>query len=452
MVEDIDPHIIGITESWATPDISDAELGMTGYVMFRKDRLGRRGGGFILYNIKESIQAYEIKLEKEAECEEAVWCNIVTGNSTLTVGLVNRSPNISIEKNEKIHNAIKEVSKRDCIIMGDFNSGHLYRVPGERIKSFFNLIQDSFLSQHVLEATRGENVLDIVLSSQKEFLDNVKICEPLGYSDHNQIHFIIKVKGEWNRKIRYRNKFHKGRYKNMREYLAKIDWNNTLKNKTATECWNILKSEIDCVVDKFVPLKKKQGKRSKKKHLSKEVIRKIKYKQMMWKTYRHTGSEEDYSIYKEALNQATAEIRNSKRSYEQQIAFNIKHDSKICYTYVRSKQKVQDKVGPLEGSDGNIITEGFLMAENLNEYFSWVFTREDISILPVLETKFEGREFDYLGQLIVTPTMVAMKIRDMKDNKSPGVDGIPPKLLLDIVEQISIPLATVFNLSTGNRF
>ena len=87
------------------------------------------------------------------------------------------------------------------------------------------------------------------------------------------------------------------------------------------------------------------------------------------------------------------------------------------------------------------------MAENLNEYFSSVFTREDISILPVLETKFEGREFDYLGQLIVTPTMVAMKIRDMKDNKSPGVDGIPPKLLLEIVEQISIPLATVFNLS-----
>ena len=87
------------------------------------------------------------------------------------------------------------------------------------------------------------------------------------------------------------------------------------------------------------------------------------------------------------------------------------------------------------------------MAENLNEYFSSVFTREDISILPVLETKFKGREFDYLGQLIVTPTMVAMKIRDMKDNKSPGVDGIPPKLLLEIVEQISIPLATVFNLS-----
>ena len=43
--------------------------------------------------------------------------------------------------------------------------------------------------------------------------------------------------------------------------------------------------------------------------------------------------------------------------------------------------------------------------------------------------------------------MVAKKIRNMKDNKSSGVDGIPPKLPLEIVEQISIPLATVFKLS-----
>ena len=47
----------------------------------------------------------------------------------------------------------------------------------------------------MLEPTRDKNVLDIVLSSQKEFADNVKICEPLGCSDHNQIYVIIKVKG-----------------------------------------------------------------------------------------------------------------------------------------------------------------------------------------------------------------------------------------------------------------
>ena len=92
MVEDIDPHIIGITESWANTDITDAELGLTGYVMFRRDRIGRRGGGVILY-VNESIQAYEIKLESEADYDEAVWCKIVSGNSKLTIGLVYQSPN-----------------------------------------------------------------------------------------------------------------------------------------------------------------------------------------------------------------------------------------------------------------------------------------------------------------------------------------------------------------------
>ena len=32
------------------------------------------------------------------------------------------------------------------------------------------------------------------------------------------------------------------------------------------------------------------------------------------------------------------------------------------------KQQVQDKVGPVEGSDENIITEGFLIADKLDMF------------------------------------------------------------------------------------
>ena len=167
----------------------------------------------------------------------------------------------------------------------------------------------------------------------------------------------------------------------------------------------------------------------------------------LWRVYRRTRKEEDYAKYKEALNAATTEIRQSKRSYEQKLACNIKTDSKSFYAYVRSKQNVQDKVGPLEDSAGNIISQGFLMAEDLNGYFSSVFTKEDISSLPVADAKFQGAKSDYLGPLVVTPELVARKIKAMKDNKSPGVDGIPPKLLMETVDQISIPLARVFNLS-----
>ena len=91
------------------------------------------------------------------------------------------------------------------------------------------------------------------------------------------------------------------------------------------------------------------------------------------------------------------------------------------------------------------------MAEVLNEYFSSVLTTEDISSLPFPFTKFEGNKSEHLGQLFVTPEMIAKKIKKMKDNKPPGIYGMPPKLLKEIVEQISTPLVKVFNLSTRRR-
>ena len=100
MVDDIKPHIIGITESWAHNDITDAELGLEGYVMFRKDRIGKKGGGVLLY-IKDTIPAYEVQLQEEADCKEALWCNLVTGHTTVTIGVVYRCPNITKQNNEK---------------------------------------------------------------------------------------------------------------------------------------------------------------------------------------------------------------------------------------------------------------------------------------------------------------------------------------------------------------
>ena len=137
---------------------------------------------------------------------------------------------------------------------------------------------------------------------------------------------------------------------------------------------------------------------------------------------------------------------NSDVNHEMGDRYYRKRKGHMSYN-TRSKQKVRDKVGPLENNSENIISDGFQMAEVLNEYFSSVFTTEDISSLPVPLTKFEGNKSEHLGQLFVTPEMIANKIKKMKDNKSPGVDGIPPKLLKEIVDQISTPLANLFNLS-----
>ena len=166
-------------------------------------------------NINNSIQAYEIQMKNKADCEEAIWSNITTTNSILPIGLIYRSPR-QVD-NVKLHNAIKEISKRECVIMGDFNHGHIQWKSldsvGRDDHKFLLLIQDCFLTQHVLKPTSGGNVLDLVFSSQNELVDNVNICEPLGASDHNQIHFSITLQtGNIGRK-RWRRNFNKGKYK-----------------------------------------------------------------------------------------------------------------------------------------------------------------------------------------------------------------------------------------------
>ena len=310
MVDDIKPHIIGITESWAHNDITDAELGLEGYVMFWKDGIGKKGGGVLLY-IKENIPAYEVQLSEEADCNEVIWCKLVTGHTTVTIGVVNRCPNITKQNNETTHNAISEVIKGECILMGNFNHENIkwdtQQSTGEEDQTLLCLVQDNFLTQHVLEPTRAASVLEIVLSSQKEFVDNAAIQEPLGSSDHNQLHFNINIKSDKTKVKQCRRDFRRGNYEKIRKSLALIDGNDKMNNKKATECWNILRGELDIAIDSYVPMKK-EGKRYKRKHQSKEAFRKIIYKQNMWRVYTHTGTDKDYDAYKEALNAATNEV------------------------------------------------------------------------------------------------------------------------------------------------
>ena len=43
----------------------------------------------------------------------------------------------------------------------------------------------------------------------------------------------------------------------------------------------------------------------------------------MWKIYRNIGNMEDYDNYKKVHNLATAEMRKSKRSFEQKFTNDI---------------------------------------------------------------------------------------------------------------------------------
>jgi len=50
--------------------------------------------------------------------------------------------------------------------------------------------------------------------------------------------------------------------------------------------------------------------------------------------------------YKSPLNKATKVYKKAKRDFECKLARNIKKNPKSFYSYVRSKARTKDKVGP----------------------------------------------------------------------------------------------------------
>ena len=83
--------------------------------------------------------------------------------------------------------------------------------------------QDNFLIQHALEPSRAARVFHKVLFSHKEFVNNVVIQEPLGSSDHDQLHFNNIIKSDKTKVKQCKRDFRNGNYKEMRKSLAHID-------------------------------------------------------------------------------------------------------------------------------------------------------------------------------------------------------------------------------------
>jgi hypothetical protein len=95
-------------------------------------------------------------------------------------------------------------------------------------------------------------------------------------------------------------------------------------------------------------------------------------------------------IEKEVSNK----IRNAKRKLEKELVTGPDKNNRKFTKYVKSKTKSRTTVGPLITKDKKVLTEEKDMAEELNSFFSSVFTKEDLSQIPDPETEVVQRNMD----------------------------------------------------------
>ena len=136
-------------------------------------------------------------------------------------------------------------------------------------------------------------------------------------------------------------------------------------------------------------------------------------------------------------------VKQAKRSKETNIATICKSNPKCFYSYINERRIVRDKVGPPKTPDGIVVTTDNDMANTLNDYFSSVFTQEQLNNIPQLD-QYEGNAIDIFNFRV---NEVQEKLQHLNIYKSTGPDLLHPIILRTLEDSLSATIIYIFNSS-----
>ena len=224
IVEQEEYDLIGVVETWLTNSIDNAEVELTGYQIFRKDRVNQdkaRGGGVLFY-IKEDINVVQRDDICNAQFPESLFCTIENNGDKTLLGICYRTPDSTLDNDTGLFNLFELACEdcNNCIIIGDFNFRELRWDKSETLQDdhpLINCINDNFMYQLVNEPSRNDNFLDLIFSSDENVIENVAVREHLGTSNHNIIEFKLIVSESRKNKTVQNFNYHGANYEDIIE-------------------------------------------------------------------------------------------------------------------------------------------------------------------------------------------------------------------------------------------
>ena len=448
------------TESWLNGDVPGSLLDPRGqYTILRSDRKHGSGGGVCAF-ISKKLRCIPVSLlpvysDIELICFDVVSCNA----SKYRFILFYRPPGTDTFSRHSaglLCNALEQLATVDIptFIATDLNcpsiDWRLYsRGNGDIDRLFADFMLDNGYVQHVTEATRGSNILDLVFCNEPILMSYVKVSPPFGGSDHNSVEFAIScdptdysVDSSENCK---RYLWSEGDYESMSAYLQNVRWSDLLTtNFTSNDIWSAFCNVINNAIDLFVPCttvssRPKQRKRRYPRHVRNLINR----KRAVWK---HMKRNPDSLSSKIKYNRVSAECRLAMRRYECWLEGKIidSNDTGAFYKFVNSKSSCRSGVGTLLGEGGELVTDDKEKADLLNNYFASVCCVDDGST-PHAESYVSND--DNISSISFTEANVFKAARRIKTkSKFAGdPDGYPIVLLHKLRSELCGPLSMFYN-------
>jgi hypothetical protein len=453
-VNDLKPTFLSLTETWLSDVVPDSLVSLDGYTIYRNDRNHKKGGGVCIYVSNELLSDNEvIPIVTNTPGIESLFLQVHNQSWNFILGCVYRPPSSNINDDCTLLDVLGELTTRHdkVFVFGDFNmpdiswsrnSGHC-RSPSSQLMVDF--LTNNHMRQLITQPTRFRanqqpSVLDLILTTEDSSLTNVQYLDPVGKSDHVSLKVDLQICFVPAQRTITFNKIVTN-YEKVYIRLEKINWPTTLCDANVENNWSTLKNLLLNTVNECSSVIKVK-RSSSKPWINAKILKMVKRKRALWKTFKRTGEQIDYVAHRAFSNKLSTIIKEERIRYELKIANS--NNPKSFYKHVRTALGGPVKIPQVRNVDGNIVRDHTDCANIFAESFSKVFTRESVAGTPKLDFPRNTAAFT---DIEFSEELVLEKLRGLDKTKSPGPDRITASVLKTCADILCRPLSMLFGQS-----
>ena len=454
-----DVDVCALSETHLDSNVNEDLINIEGFSVFRKDR-NKFGGGVAFYIREDMI--VKVLTGLSIDGIETLWLKTNIGPKNVIFGVCYRPPNQSSDEINFFLDAlyatfdILNVDHPNCqvVFLGDFNdrctewnSNHDDSELGLR---FYNLIHSFGYSQLIDEPTRGLNLLDLIITKNRESILNFKVCDPFDNLDHCPIYgtmnLCVKKPESYKRVIR---KYSEENLSQLQTNLSDVPWHVLFHsdldcNELVNIYTHVVQSEIDtCIPPKEVLIRPrdKPGMNTYVKKLFRKCHR-------YHRIAQRTKNQVDIENHRVARKAAKAAWKHAKDEHVKRLYSKMTNPvqcQKNYWKFMKTIVGVKQMSIPTLICDGLNYTSSVDKCELLNSFFvdQTKLNCTSEPKLPVLTMKTD----DYLSHIEVSESEVIRILKSLNISKASGLDNISNLILKNNADILAKPITYIANKS-----
>lgn len=387
--------VVAVSETWLDED-KLAEVELEGYQMFVMNRKDRRGGGVALY-VDSSLQC-NIMASRSITIENILECVTVEirmeKQKNIIVCCIYRTPGSSLGIfNEFVGNMFNSNGNKTNIVCGDFNVDLLNPGGHKKTTEFINAFYNSTLFPVIAKPTRittvSATLIDNIFSNDVGKIDGGILITDI--SDHLPVFACFQNVFKpplgptiFSRTVRHRTS---EAIETLQMELNKCNWDEIYSYENPNEAYSIFLERLLEIYNKCCPFKTITYKcNMQKPWFTKGIIKSCKKKNLLYRKFIHSRTQDAESKYKTYKNKLVNIIRNSKKDYYTKLLIqhrqNIQGTWKVLNDLIHKKYSNTDSVNYFN-KDNYTIRRTEEIVNEFSDYFVNIGNNLAKKIVPI---------------------------------------------------------------------